>query len=174
MNHVMIDIETMATSEDAAITSIGACTFNAHSILDDVFYRNIRVDAQQLMFRRLVDRKTLDWWSQRKSPAVYELLKSMSGEAVGLCEALDDLRQYVKKQGKINGVWAKPPHFDISILNHAYRTTGIEAPWQHRRIYCVRTLMATVQGKVEWEQGDHNALHDAIAQAKNVQKVWRA
>ena len=63
--HLMIDLETLATTPDAAILTIGACKFDPRSNdIDATFYERIQLDSQE-NYDRTINEDTLAWWSKQ-------------------------------------------------------------------------------------------------------------
>ena len=63
--HLMIDLETLATTPDAAILTIGACKFDPRSNdIDATFYERIQLDTQE-NYDRTINEDTLAWWSKQ-------------------------------------------------------------------------------------------------------------
>ena len=67
---LMIDLETLATTPDAAILTIGACKFDPNGDDRDKAKRNMpsfykRIDLQSnIDLGRRVDENTLRWWCE--------------------------------------------------------------------------------------------------------------
>ena len=60
--HLMIDLETLATTPEAAVLTIGACKFDPRgNTIADTFYERIDVDSQD----RDINPSTIEWWSKQ-------------------------------------------------------------------------------------------------------------
>ena len=76
--HLMIDLETLATSTDAAVLTIGACKFDPKGDDRDKATRNMptfyrRIDLQSnLDLGRRVDENTLRWWCDQSGDVSHE------------------------------------------------------------------------------------------------------
>ena len=58
----MVDLETLATTPDAAILTIGACKFDPRgNNITDQYYERIDLDSQN----RRIDENTIEWWSKQ-------------------------------------------------------------------------------------------------------------
>lgn len=162
----MIDIETMGLGPGAAIVSIGAVVFDPRygKVTDDTFYVELDWKAQ----KRVEDHSTRAWWA--KQPA--QAQKALKGE-VGLIDALDDLAFFLPDDCK---VWGNGPTFDIAILENAHNDIAEPYPWKFWNVRCCRTirdLYESSRGGLEKGYGNnHNALEDAINQAKAVCFMW--
>ncbi len=168
---IMIDLETLSTDVDGAIMSIGACRFNEEDIADDGFYRIITVQSN-LDEHRTISPSTLSWWmtQSKEAQAIFS-----SPDAVPLGQALDELRAWIGSHTANIRPWGNGADFDISMLKHAY---GRQAtPWAFYNVRCFRTLKSTPAAKAIPKVEPliaHHALHDAIAQAKHLQLLWKA
>lgn len=166
MKHLMIDLETMGASNEAAIVAIGAVTFSEDG-LGDTFYRPIDL-VDSVKYGKL-DAATVKWWMQQSDEARAELNRPDAG---GLATALRDFIGFYNNTA-ILGVWGFGATFDNVILRHAYKATGLPCPWHFRQDRCFRTLVA-LNPDVEWEPRTgthHNALDDAVTQAKTAIKM---
>ena len=170
MNHVMLDLETMGTSSQAAIVAIGAIEFDpVTGKLGREFYRN--VDLSDCIKHGLrVDGRTVMWWLSQSDEARQAL---MATHPIPLRDALlqfDEFMQYVD----VPSVWGNGAGFDNVILSNAYETVGLKRPWSYKGDRDVRTM--TMLGEIigiQHEDAAHNALEDAKIQARYVSQVWQ-
>lgn len=169
MKHIMIDLETMGTAADAVIVSIGAVKFDLDSdwMDDDGFYASVSVDSNLEMKRRIQE-DTLIWWMKQSPEAQSVFLEAK----VHLAAALVELSDWIG-QGDYC-IWSNGADFDLPMLAHAYTQHGIEVPWKFWNSRCFRTyknLPGAKNVKVPVEGVKHNALTDALYQAKTVQAI---
>lgn len=68
-------------------------------------------------------------------------------------------------------LWTKGPHFDIALLDEAYRRLGLNAPWKYHSIRDMRTLQHLFPN-VQVPKPD--GLHDALVDAKYQGEVIKA
>ena len=170
---IMIDIETLSTRPDAVIASVGACRFDPETgeIDPNTFHHRCGMD-DQIRAGRHISASTLRFWLDQSPEAQMEL---RGGDS--LSHTLDRLALWVTK-GYQGGVWSNGASFDIPILEHAYATMGsMDTPWSFRSARCYRTLKdlvgdRTVQTFIN--PMAHNALADAIHQAKQASAYLRA
>ena len=168
MRDLMIDIETLGTAPGSVILSIGAVEFNAESgMLGEEFY--FALDAQSCTDAGLtIDISTVKWWMSQSQDAQKD---AFSGY-VHLAPALQMLAEYVRRVNATR-VWAKPPSFDLVLLESAYRACSMPAPWHYRTPRDCRTLF-DITGAVQPDVGTaHNALDDAKSQAMGVINAYR-
>lgn len=170
LKHVMIDTETLATTADAVIMSIGAVKFDLDSdTVDDAgFYASVSIDSN-LQYSRSISEDTLVWWLQQSATAQ----KLFTEPKQTLDAALQSLDEFFDHPDYC--VWSNGADFDIPLLAHAYKQLGWETPWKFWNSRCVRTYRGLpFAAKVPKLANDHHALRDAINQAKLVQQIQRA
>lgn len=167
--HISIDIESLATTPDAVILSIGAAMFDTQG-LHGLFYAVLDVGCQDRQRRRR-DCKTLEWWEQQSDEA-RKVLTQKDREPV--LYALGRLHEFVNKSDP-EGIWALGPHFDIAAIEHLCVTYGVPVPWHYRLPRDLRTVRSQFMKKfpagnfdhIKSEGGvAHNALDDAVWQAR--------
>ena len=167
--HIMLDLETFGSGSTAVIVSIGAVKFYpGHDDLLDSFYTAVSPSSCTRVGLKM-DASTMLWWmAPERADARNQLL---NGEAVELPEALDGFAQWLG--AKRGPVWGNGAAFDNVILRNAYFAIGEEAPWPFWNDRCFRTLKALAPKNLEpRRQGTHhNALDDAIHQAKWLQAI---
>lgn len=169
MNHVMFDQETLDTLPTAVMLSIGAVKFDLESgkLDPDGFYASLSVN-DQLACGRTISESTLTWWMEQ-SPEARAVFREPKQTLESALVALSDWLGHNKRC-----VWSNGAAFDIPMLEHAYASYGLPTPWEFWNARCVRTYRALPGAKnvpkVE-PLVAHNALHDAVAQAKHVQAI---
>ena len=171
-NSIMIDIETLATEPAAVILSIAAVKFEPFDdyqergiSVHDLPTLNILVDTQS-QDHRTISESTVDWWS-KQDPAIQESIFGEHHQRVNLTEALEQLHKFV--WNSCDKIWCQGTHFDISILEHAYRSINRAYPWQYWTVRDSRTLLDFVA--VDLPPATHDALDDCFRQIVGVQKA---
>lgn len=162
----MIDIETLGTSVDSSVLSIGAVKFKRNGDILDSFFvtikRNSCLDAGLIEYK-----DTLDWW-MRIDENVRNLIFK---EEYTLKEGLRMLNQWL---GDNSIMWANGPSFDIAILENCYRKCNMEIPWKFWNVRDVRTVADI--GKVDLkriEKAEHHPISDCKRQINIVCKGLR-
>ncbi len=173
MTDVMIDIETLGTGNDSLILSIGAVEFNLKAgVLGAEFSQRLDVKSSQAFGAKL-DATTVMWWMQQSAEARGAI---GNGKGMMLAEGLDALSRYLYLMAPFSdmtllNVWGNGSTFDISILEDAYRMTGLKEPWGFRNVRDMRTMVDVCRrygvsyGK---KSVAHTALDDAKAQATHL------
>lgn len=166
--HLMVDLETMGVSPRSVVLTLGAVTFNPYTdeIYDDLYFR-IDLDDQDKLGRE-IDQNTLDWWGKQE-PKVMEEAFGTDGR-IGLADGIDAFHKFAWGCDKI---WSHGAVFDIIILEDIYRQLNKPIPWEFWRCRDTRTLFDLADAEMEKSAEQHNALFDAIRQAKGVQTVYR-
>jgi len=172
MKHIMLDTETLGTTADACILSIGAVKFDLESdAIDDAgFYASISIDSN-LEYKRRIQEDTLIWWMKQgpEAQGVFHESKQTLGNA------LDELSEWIG-DGDYK-VWSNGADFDLPMLAHAYTQHGREIPWKFWNSTCFRTykgLPGAKQIRVAPLGVKHNALSDAHQQAVTAQAIYAA
>ena len=170
---IMVDLETLGTTASAVILSIGAVKFNLESSdmdLEEGFYASVSIESN-LDYSRRIQEDTLLWWF--KQPA--EAQAVMNEAKIALPQALVDLSDWIGT-GDYK-VWSNGADFDLPMLAHAYSQVQVEVPWKFWNSRCHRTwksLPGAANAKFESTGIKHNALSDAVNQARQAQAIYQA
>ena len=169
---IMIDLETLATSPDSAILTIGAVKFDpfGQELKEpamDSFYLRVDLDSCHELGLVVAD-DTIKWWSQQDQQAQEEAFGTE-----GRVSVTDALNQLYKFCWGAKRVWSHGAGFDIVILETAFRKIGKGYPWQFWQVRDTRTIYDIGINPDRPEVLKHHALHDAYNQAIGVQNVLR-
>lgn len=159
--HIMVDLETWDTTSTAVILSIGAVVIGAPDQECPQFY--VEVDPRtQYMRTKSID--TMNWWEQQGN--------CPCNGTTSLVDALFKFREYLTKITARPIIWCKGTDFDTAILAHAYRQQGVDAPWRYNDVRDFRTIKKMFSESLVVTAPNlnpHNALADAVHQAKELQ-----
>jgi len=175
MSHdIMIDLETLATTADAAILSIGAVHFDldAGTVFDQTFYSACSIDSQP---GRAISGSTLAWWMDQCKDAKDVFADPHMRELEFVLAELDSFMGATP--GIHPTVWSNGADFDLPMLTHAYKQFGWTPPWKPYAGRCYRTyknLPSAHAIKLERTGQHHNALDDAIYQARHLCAIHQA
>ena len=176
---VAIDLETLGTSPDSVILSIGAvavCTETGQIVK---FYGACAIDSQQ---HRTISKSTLNWWESQSADARKALDFAKSDDCPSLQDSLSRLTEWLGDLGKTHDVYVygNGSDFDIAMLNHAYKQISDFVPWNFRRSRDMRTLYditlrfgLDIKGNAKRVGTHHNALDDAEFQAAIIMESLR-
>lgn len=144
---ISIDLETLATTPDAIILSIGAAAFETPGLHLQTL--NIEVDPEQP--GRRLDGGTFRWWlgqSSRKPGPGLPVRDTPTEERTALPEALEKLARFIYHYDSpldaagAPTVWGNGAAFDLGILSHAYAQHDQNVPWCYWKERDLRTLRA--------------------------------
>ncbi len=169
MKNIMVDLETLGNNSQSVILSIGAVEFDETG-LGSTFY--MAVDPESCVRAGLMmDVSTVMWWMKQSDEARAAFDRSKEN----LAYALTSFSQFVTNcAGDDAEVWGNGATFDNVILDSAYRATGQTKPWKFWNDRCYRTLK-NLYPQVPYVKPNvaHNALEDAIAQARHASQILR-
>lgn len=169
--HVMIDLETLGTSVDAAITQFGMAVFNLPGPRLIPEYKGFQWNFDPTHQGRRIDWSTIKWWMGQSDEARLAFIKETKDELQTFLPVLRGLFDW----DKVEGVWSHGATFDISIMTHAFEQQGLKTPWRHRAIRDTRTIFWLAGYEEEKSMPKKNsriASEDAIAQAIAVQDAY--
>jgi hypothetical protein len=169
-DQISIDTETLATTADAVIMSIGAVKFNllTGEPSDEAFYASISIDSQTGALHRRINESTVVWWMGQNTEAKKVFTEPKDTIEVALINLSDwfDHEDYE--------VWSNGADFDIPMLTHAYSQFDQQPPWKYYNSRCYRTLKKLYPAVyASTNPGAHNALADALCQATHTQRILR-
>lgn len=174
--HVMLDIETLGQGPCAPVVQIGLVAFDP---VTGETARPLEVSVFPDFKRFEPDASTLVWWLKQGREA-REAVFFGGTEIVTVEDAARRVDAWFAwpflDHEKGVKVWAKPPSFDVVILENFLRVGGVDVPWKYHAPRCVRTLMELAGMRREdavKSELNHSAVHDAIAQAKTVVECYR-
>ena len=165
----MIDLETLATVNDAIVASIGVVLMDMDTkqVRDERLHMTLNWH-DQLHRGRLLDLGTVRWWLGQSKPAQDSILVAPTMTNEGALNALTEFLQGV------DGVWGNGADFDCVIMQSLYKTYGIRCPWSYSKHRCFRTVKNLTRVPAPERMGaHHNALDDAVHQAEWLMKALR-
>ena len=174
LRDLMVDTETTGTGPNAAVVSIGAVFFSEHTgQLGATFKRNIHL-ATAVARGFVIEPAAVLWWMQQPDAArnaaflqgeqIEKVMQEFHNWIVANGPGIDDLR-----------VFGCSTAFDCVKLDAHFKACGIKTPWHYWAERCYRTIRDRNRNVEEDERtGLHNALDDAIFQAKHLIKIRHA
>ena len=172
LTDVMIDLETLATSPDATILTIGAVKFDPFG--DDINEPNcekfyVRVDIDSCDRIGLVTNDdTIAWWANQSKEAQDEAFSESN--RIDIVEAFNQLYKFCWGAKR---VWSHGSAFDIVICEHVFNKIQKAVPWKFWEVRCTRTLFDIGINPNRPPVLKHHALEDAWNQAVGVQNVYK-
>ncbi|HCI6563940.1 TPA: 3'-5' exoribonuclease [Klebsiella pneumoniae] len=179
--HVMVDLETMGKKNNAPIVAIGAVVFDPTTgSIGESFYKVVCLESS-VNWGAVIDPSTVIWWLKQSSEARSAIVND---DAIPLQDALLQFREFVSDNvaggSKKAQVWGNGASFDNSILRSSYDCIAEDYPWEYWNDRDVRTMVELGQAisfdpktTIPFEGSRHNALADAIHQARYVSAIWQ-
>lgn len=171
MNNIMLDLETLGTSPNAAVVAIGACFFDIDTReIGDTLYRILDL-AAVVRGGGEMDASTVLWWMARPEDArrtIYQQQNSCTPEF-----ALQEFFRFVADNSTRDPlVWGNGASFDNVILSQMYCRHQIAQPWNWWNDRCYRTVKAGYPPvNLDFIGTKHNAIDDAIHQARTLIEI---
>ncbi|HBX5732982.1 3'-5' exoribonuclease [Klebsiella pneumoniae] len=179
--HVMVDLETMGKKNNTPIVAIGAVVFDPSTgSIGESFYKVVCLESS-VNWGAVIDPSTVIWWLKQSSEARSAIVND---DAIPLQDALLQFREFVSDNvaggSKKAQVWGNGASFDNSILRSSYDCIAEDYPWEYWNDRDVRTMVELGQAisfdpktTIPFEGSRHNALADAIHQARYVSAIWQ-
>lgn len=175
MPDIMIDLETMGTTPDSAIATIGMAQFDVKTgIVENTLYRVIDLNTS-VPYGFKIQPSTLYWWLEQSEEARNALVQDHNRESIE--QAMLSVESFIKGCGNPGHIrlWGNGPTFDNTMIRYTFETVmgkGFPIPFWNDR--CVRTIKGFYPHNL-WRQWVidnprrgtfHNALDDAKYQIK--------
>lgn len=180
---IVLDLETLAMSEDAAILQIGcAIPGFSHAKLQARSYGILPIFEATIAYENAInsefakDPDTLDWWEKQS----VEARKSVFSGQDSYIDAFEKLRDWmlsIKACGFEIRLWGNGPEFDNRILDYALNCYNIRDLWDFHNNHSMRTAQLFFPQDKGWceEMGKryikHTALGDASYEADILDEV---
>jgi hypothetical protein len=161
----MIDIETLGVAPAATILTIAAQSFDpfGQGHFDRHFYSRITLESQE---NRTIDDGTIAWWTTQPEAQAEAFAEE---DRMPLDQALDLLGKLIWQSSFL---WSQGPTFDMTILEHAYKSYGKPIPWQYYKVRDSRTLFSLYPG-LPRPPTSHHALEDCRRQIDMLQATLK-
>jgi hypothetical protein len=169
---IMLDLETLGTTSDHAILTIGAVLFDPFEVgkFGEELYMRLDVD-EQLERGRKINEDTIAWWGRQSADVRDEAFSD--NDRFGINDMIKALNKLCAKTPS-GDIWAQGPVFDIAFLEDIYRQYGHPTPWHYWQIKDSRTIFQLFGDPREKNKaGLHNALEDCKSQAEGVQMIYQ-
>ena len=155
MNICAIDIETLGTSSDSVVLSIGVVTSSGRE-----FSSSLSV-TDQMRKGRLINPSTVQWWATQSDEAWEASTISPTHPGAVLLA----LTSFLARE-KVDEIWARGS-MDQHTLESLFRSFNLPAPWKYSVWRDERTLdLLGVELAVERLERKHLS-HSALGDARN-------
>lgn len=157
MADLMIDIEGLGTGPDTTILTIAAQSFDplGTGYYEQFYYARVDLESQE---NRSIQQSTIDWWATQPDAAREEAFGE--DNRIPLDQALAELGKIAWHSKRI---WANGPTYDMNILEHAYKSYGMNIPWQFYNVRDARTVYS-LYPDLPKPPTSHHALEDCKRQ----------
>jgi exodeoxyribonuclease VIII len=125
------------------------------------YYARITLESQE---DRKIEQGTIDWWATQKEAQAEAFNEE---DRIPLDQALDDLGKLIWKSKRI---WAQGPTYDMTILEHAYKSYNKLIPWQYYAVRDSRTVFSLWPDQ-PIPPTSHHALEDCRRQIGMLQRT---
>lgn len=176
-NHIniVLDLETLGLSEDAAIIQIGCVVplFDQYKIpgIIPTFETTISYEVA-LSSEFAKDHSTLEWWEKQPNSTRLNVFSGQNSYE----DALDQFKfwlETIKSKGLTPRIWGRGPEFDNRLLEYTLFCYNMGGLWNFRDNHSLRTLEALFPvDMVEVEDEiKHTALGDARYEARMMHQI---
>lgn len=158
--HIMLDFETLATTPDAHVLSLGAVMVGLDLNGERFSHEKEWFFTEDQPSRRK-DQGTINWWEKRDASA-RQVFQKCHDEGISLelftHQFCDWVGGYYRPK-----VWGNGALFDIAIINHLLAQYDRTPPWRYADEMCYRTIKRffRIEDGVIRQGTHHNALDDA-------------
>lgn len=169
----MIDIESLHTTPDCVILSIGAVRFDPKGMgVVEKLELKPTIEDQTEIYNRKISDDTIRWWSEQ-NPAALEEAFSDEGR-IPFVDCMETLYKFCWNR---RAVWSNGAGFDCIVMEDAWRQTSDKPnpiPWPFWSVRDTRTLyeVTGVSLKDGGHVTTHKAVEDAERQAIVVQQAY--
>jgi DNA polymerase III epsilon subunit-like protein len=172
LSDIMIDLETLATSPNSTVLTIGAVKFDPfNNDMDnptcEKLYLKVDLDSCDELGLE-VNEDTIAWWANQSKEAQEE---AFSPE--GRIHVRDAFNQLYKFCWGAKRVWSHGASFDTVICENIFKKLNKACPWKFWEVRCTRTLFDIGINPERPPVLKHHALEDAWNQTIGVQNVFQ-
>lgn len=170
---IMIDIESLDTSPNCVILTIGAVRFDPKGmgVVEKLELRPT-IDEQTEKYNRVINEDTLRWWSEQSPEALEEALGDRG--RISFRECMETLYKFCWNR---RAVWSNGAGFDIVAMESAWRNLDMRIPWPYYTVRDTRTLYeiagVSLKDAKYKTRTTHKAVEDAEHQAIVVQDAYK-
>lgn len=179
--HIVLDLETMGTKQDAAIIEIGMVIFNhtgQEGTTNVIGQWSGAISLQTAMTHGgTVSPDTVEWWMDTERTEARN--NWLTSTKMALHVALNGVAARIRDYSAINPlplIWGNGVNFDNEILKSAYERLDVRVPWKYTQNADFRTLKLLYKDLVPepvFVGTPHVALDDARHEAVWLSNILR-
>jgi len=134
--HLMVDIESLGTTADSVVLSIGLVPFE----MDGTTGRGVEFfpRIQPQFYKRRVMWSSVQWWLKQEQMVRFQ--QSDAERYKDLKDCMKDLSCFCEENLSKNfKIWGNG--FDVAMINQIYAEYEMETPYSYKNIFDTRTLV---------------------------------
>lgn len=180
--HLMWDLETLSTENNANVISIGGVFFFMEGTEGNLVYKekqkfkyNIKIE-QEKENNFHIKRDTVEWWLGKPTNAIQQAFLNHVSPRDVLVELKYMIDMYKENYNIMT--WGNADSFDTEILLHLYKVYDVTFPIKYYERSCYRSICnykKAFLGKAFPQRNQlgvfHNSVDDAVSQAKHLVEV---
>lgn len=174
-NDIMIDIESLDTTPNCVILTIGVVRFDPKGVgVIEKLELRPTVEDQTEIYNRTINDDTIRWWSEQSPAALEEAMGD--NNRMPLKDCMEVLYKFCWNR---RAVWSHGAPFDVVVMESAMRQTLTDRPnpipWPFYTVRDTRTLFEITGVKLKdgGHVTSHKAVEDAERQAIVVQQAYK-
>lgn len=139
MKHFMLDIESLALCDRAAIIEVGICLFD---ITNGRVLATVDSEVNWLSCVRhggVRENATVKWWREQTNVKMPGAIPENCPDIIPVLDMVADFTK-VHNEGDDWCIWANGICFDINVLEFYYKQTGLAVPWTYNQVRDARTI----------------------------------
>lgn len=169
MDPIMMDLETLGTSPNSIILSIGAVKFDPDERkITDEFYMVVNTKSCEAVGMTVLE-DTVKWWDQQSEEA--QKVRKLAADFETSHMIQDVLTKFATFAHWNSCVWGNGSDFDNAMLQEAYKKCGMKQPWAFWNNRCYRTMKNMIKVPLERQGTYHNALDNSRTQAFHLMDI---
>lgn len=180
MQDIMVDVEALGPASSGVLLQVGAIAFDREGAMtqfdapstERLFIATVSLEHIDMAS---IDPDTLRWWLTKTSDAARISVFTPDGSDER--EVLESFHAYLSRLGPRRMICSQPS-YDFGHLYGLYERHGRKIPWAFRTEEGTRQVARQaeaigLQRHLAHNETPHNALFDAIAQARDYTRQWQ-
>lgn len=165
--NIVCDLETTGKRSGCSILSVGLVFILEGTICDTYYEKISHTESKLAGFSD--DPDTLVWWNKQRADIQEEAFSGFRSPGSVLQSISNKMKEYGSSREL--HLWGNGSDFDNAILAGAYEHLGLPQPWHYTNNSCYRTWKNSVPVPYQKPIDAHNALADAVAQARHLIQI---